>query len=220
MTTRTEQSIGFIQWQIQALLAFPHCKQYRDMGMRVILLLISITALMGLLQLPSLHEWAQWDHNAIIEGQWWRIVTGNLTHTNLYHLGMNVGGLWIISFIFREQIYIRQFIVVFAGLCIAVGSMLLLTSMQLYVGLSGVLHGLFGFYAMQEYRLGRKSSLYLLIGLAAKIIWEQCFGSPTGTEALIHAKVAIDAHLFGSVFGVTLSIATDTLQTIKTKKEL
>ena len=174
--------------------------------MRVILLLISITALMGLLQLPSLHEWAQWDHNAIIAGQYWKILTGNLTHTNLYHLGMNVFGLWIICFIFRAQVHPRQFLLILSGLCVAVGSLLLLTSMQLYVGLSGVLHGLFGFYATLEYRLGRKSSLYLIMGLIAKIIWEQCFGSPTGTEALIHAKVAIDAHLFGAVFGLVIAV--------------
>lgn len=188
--------------------------------MRVILLLISITALMGLLQLPSLHEWAQWDHNAIIAGQYWKILTGNLTHTNLYHLGMNVFGLWIICFIFRAQLHPRPFLLILSGLCVAVGSLLLLTSMQLYVGLSGVLHGLFGFYAMQEYHSGRKSSFYLVIGLALKIVWEQSFGSPTGTEALIHAKVAIDAHLIGAISGIISSVIFQTYQKIETKKEL
>lgn len=175
--------------------------------MRAILLLFSISVLMGLSQLPSLQGWMQWDHNAIMTGQWWRIVTGNLTHTNLYHLSMNLLGLWIISFIFRAHIEARQFLLVFIGLCLSVGSLLLFTSMQIYVGLSGVLHGLFAFYALVEYRLGRKSNALLLIGLTAKILWEQWFGSATGSEALIGAKVAIDAHLFGAISGVVLAVS-------------
>nr|WP_244943733.1 rhombosortase [Vibrio algivorus] len=148
----------------------------------------------------------QWNHNAIMTGQWWRIVTGNLTHTNLYHLAMNVAGLWVISFIFRANLEARQFLLVFTGLCLSVGSLLLFTSMQIYVGLSGVLHGLFAFYALVEYRLGRKSNALLLTGLTAKILWEQWFGSATGSEALIGAKVAIDAHLFGAISGAVLAI--------------
>lgn len=180
--------------------------------MREILLLFSISLLIGLSQLPSLQERMQWDHNAIMMGQWWRIMTGNLTHTNLYHLSMNVLGLWIISFIFRDHIKARQFLLVFIGLCFSVGGLLLLTSMQIYVGLSGVLHGLFAFYALVEYRLGRKSNALLLIGLTAKILWEQWFGSATGSEALIGTKVAIDAHIFGAISGAVIAIIVKPMQ--------
>lgn len=169
--------------------------------MKALLLLIGLTAFIGLLQIPVLQMIAQWDRSAIIDGQWWRIVTGNLTHTNLFHLGMNLFGLWFICFIFRAQLYWQSLLLLIIGLSFSVGGLLLLTSMQVYVGLSGVLHGLFAFYAIQEYRLGRKSSAYLVAGLVLKIIWEQCFGSPTGSESLIQAKVAINAHLFGAVAG-------------------
>lgn len=167
-----------------------------------------MTLLMGLFQLPHLGYTLQWDHQAIISGEWWRIVTGNFTHTNLYHLIMNIFGLWIIGFIFRAQLESRSLLLIILGISTAIGSLLLLTDLSLYVGLSGVLHGLFGFYALKEYHSGRQSSLYLVIGLLIKILWEQNFGSPTGTQSLIDAPVALNAHLFGTLSGLILALLT------------
>ncbi|WP_225874251.1 MULTISPECIES: rhombosortase [Vibrio] len=175
---------------------------------------------MALFQLPTLHNWMLWDSHLIAGGQVWRIVTGNFTHTNLYHLGMNMAGLWLISYIFRAEFTIRTYTAVLLLLCLSVGSLLLLTSIQVYVGLSGVLHGLFGFYAIKEWRQGRKASLLLAIGLAVKITWEQCFGSPTGSEALIGAGVAINAHLFGSLTGLILALCFTHPAFVSTKKRL
>ena len=175
--------------------------------MRAILLLFSISALMGLSQLPSLQGWMQWDHNAIMTGQWWRIVTGNLTHTNLYHLSMNVLGLWIISFIFHAHIEARQFLLVFISLCLSVAAYFYLPQCKYTSVCLGYCTGLFAFYALVEYRLGRKNNALLLIGLTAKILWEQWFGSATGSEALIGAKVAIDAHLFGAISGTIFAVS-------------
>ncbi|WP_245879931.1 rhombosortase [Vibrio gangliei] len=157
---------------------------------------------MALLQLPSLHSWAEWNRLAMSNGQWWRIVTGNFTHTNLYHLAMNLSGLWLIHYIFRQHIQARTLFLVILLLSCAVGGLLLLSSLQLYVGLSGVLHGVFGFYALLEYQNGRKSSLLLVVGLVIKIIWEQILGSPTGSESFIEAPVATQAHLFGALSGL------------------
>ncbi|WP_241796549.1 rhombosortase [Vibrio rumoiensis] len=156
-------------------------------------------------QIPILNEWMLWDHSAILTGQVWRIVTGNFTHTNLYHLGMNLIGLWLICYIFKPELRVKSFSLIVACLSFSVGTLLLITSMQIYVGLSGVLHGLFACYALTEYRKGNKNSLWLVLGLIIKIAWEQAFGSPTGSEALIGASVAINAHLFGCLTGFTLS---------------
>ncbi|MGO1191382.1 rhombosortase [Vibrio casei] len=156
-------------------------------------------------QIPIINDWMLWDRDAILTGQVWRIVTGNFAHTNIYHLGMNLIGLWLICSIFRPELKPRSFLLIIGCLALAVGTLLLTTSMYIYVGLSGILHGLFACYALTEYRKGKKASLWLVLGLLTKILWEQLFGSPTGSEELIGASVAINAHLFGCLTGYILS---------------
>lgn len=168
--------------------------------------LVIISAAMAIFQIPLLQTWMQWDSNLIASGQVWRIVTGNFTHTNIYHLGMNLIGLWLITSIFRSEFHTQTFIWLVMLLSTSVGLLLLTTPTQVYVGLSGVLHGIFGFYAMKEWRGGNRSSLFLAIGLVIKILWEQILGSPTDSEQLIGASVAINAHLFGTITGFILAL--------------
>ena len=49
-----------------------------------------------------------------------------------------------------------------------------------------------------------KSGWVLLVGVAVKVIYEQTVGGSADVAALIDAKVAIDAHLFGAMSGVLL----------------
>ncbi len=167
--------------------------------------LVIISAVMAIFQVPLLQVWMQWDNDLIASGQIWRIVTGNFTHTNIYHLSMNLVGLWLITSIFRSEFHSQTFIWLVMLLSASIGLLLLTTPTQVYVGFSGVLHGLFGFYAVKEWRGGNKSSLILTIGLIVKILWEQLLGSPTGSEQWIGAIVAINAHLFGAATGIILA---------------
>ncbi|MDF2153582.1 rhombosortase [Vibrio sp. CAU 1672] len=178
------------------------------MNLYTLLAIISLICL-GL-QFEPLAGMAEWHAYNIRHGEWWRIVTGNLTHTNFAHLGMNLVGLWIISFIFRPTM--KNFLLVLLLLCVWVGAAILLTKMSVYVGLSGVLHGLFGYWALREVFEGRRSSLLLVAGLVGKIAWEQLYGPPMSTAALIGARVAIDAHLFGALGGLALALAEKLLK--------
>ncbi|EGQ8804533.1 rhombosortase [Vibrio parahaemolyticus] len=167
-------------------------------------LLTIISVICLVLQFEPMASLTEWHAYNIRHGEWWRIVTGNLTHTNFAHLGMNLAGLWVIAFIFRPSA--RNFSIVFLLLCAFVGAMNLLTSMSVYVGLSGVLHGLFGFWALREVFENRRSSLLLVAGLIAKIAWEQFYGPSTSTAAMIGARVAVDAHLFGAMGGLCMAL--------------
>lgn len=177
---------------------------------RLIILLGLISLVCAVLQTEPAATWSAWHQVDILQGQWWRIVTGNFTHTNLAHLVMNLAGLWVICYLFRP----RPFDLILAlFLCsLGVGLLNLTTTMQGYVGLSGVLHGLFGYFALREYLPSkshlprRKSSGLLVLGLLAKIAWEQSMGAPESTSALIEAPVAIDAHLFGAGTGLLLAL--------------
>ncbi|EGR4141049.1 rhombosortase [Vibrio cholerae] len=172
--------------------------------MNLYLLLLAISLLSLSLQWPPLHELTLWHFSAIEQGQWWRILTGNFAHTNFAHWAMNLAALWIISFVFKPTA--RQLLIPLLLTSLAVGVMILTSDMQSYVGLSGTLHGLFAYYALNEALNGRRSSWLLVLGVIGKVAWEQWFGASASTAELIGARVATEAHLAGLVGGLLLSI--------------
>ena len=117
---------------------------------------------------------------------------------------MNLAGLWIISYLFQPTR--NQLISALILISLVTGLALLLSSIQVYVGLSGTLHGLFGLFALREALNGRKSSWLLVLGLVAKITWEQLVGPSSTTGELINARVAIEAHLAGALAGGSMAI--------------
>ncbi|MEH0390172.1 rhombosortase [Vibrio mimicus] len=171
--------------------------------MNLYLLLLAISLLSLSLQWPPLHELTLWHFSAIEQGQWWRILTGNFAHTNFAHWAMNLAALWIISFVFKPTA--RQLLISLVLISLAVGVMILASDMQFYVGLSGSLHGLFAYYALNEALNERRSSWLLVLGIIGKVGWEQWFGASASTAELIGARIATEAHLAGLVSGLVLA---------------
>nr|WP_255199252.1 rhombosortase [Vibrio sp. JPW-9-11-11] len=155
------------------------------------------------LQFEPLASQFNWHRQLIVDGQWWRILTGNVTHTNFPHLAMNLAGLWVISFIFKPNE--KSLLILLLLISLAVGSLNFLSSMTSYVGLSGTLHGLFAFFALQETLQGRKSSVFLVVGVLAKVVWELTMGASPSTSELINASVAVESHLYGALSGLVLA---------------
>lgn len=177
--------------------------------MRLLFLLVAISLVCLGLQFEPVASLANWQRFLIIDGQWWRILTGNFTHTNFAHLGMNLAGLWVISFIFKPST--KALVSVLGSVSIAVGVLNFASSMNGYVGLSGTLHGLFGYFALREALSGRKSSWLLVVGVIAKVAWELTMGAPESTSALINARVAVESHLYGLLSGLSLAIVVTML---------
>lgn len=184
--------------------------------MNLYLLLVVISAVCLGLQFEPLHSFSQWQRSEIDAGQWWRILTGNFTHTNFAHFAMNIAALWLISAIFRPSVTALLRALLIASLAVGFGN--LATSMDIYVGLSGALHGLFGYLALVEALSGRRSSWWLVAGLLAKVAWEQCVGASATTSAMIGARVAIESHLAGTLSGLVLAIAEPLLSRTTTHK--
>ncbi|WCP66151.1 rhombosortase [Vibrio tubiashii] len=172
--------------------------------MRLLLLLIAISLVCLGLQFEPFASQVNWQRYFILEGQWWRILTGNFTHTNFAHLGMNLAGLWVISFIFKPSPKALLFSLIIVSL--AIGGLNFLSSMNGYVGLSGVLHGLFAYFALQEALNNRKSSWLLVVGVLAKVGWEMTMGASASTSEIINARVAVESHLFGALSGLVLAM--------------
>lgn len=158
-----------------------------------------------LLQTQGLHRLAIWHSSAILDGQWWRLITGHFTHSNAAHLLMNIASLWLISLLFRPTALLLMALSLSISLLIGVG--LLVTDIRHYVGLSGVLHALFAFFALAEWRANKAQGGWLLALLVAKLWLEQHDGNPMEMNALIAASVATQAHLLGALVGGLVGLA-------------
>ncbi|MDA9557048.1 rhombosortase [Vibrio sp.] len=157
-----------------------------------------------LLQFEPFRSFMVWSESDIKSGDYWRIITGNFTHTNTIHLIMNLIGLVVIQFIFQPPT--RTLSLLLIGLSTAVGLANLMTDMVYYSGLSGVLHGLFIYCALMEALNKRKSSWLLVTGIILKVGWENTLGSTESTAQLIGARVAVEAHLFGLLSGLFIAL--------------
>ncbi|QQX82546.1 rhombosortase [Shewanella sp. KX20019] len=139
----------------------------------------------------------------IIDGQWWRLFSGNFLHTNAWHLLMNLAGLWVILLLHEQHYSAKSLLILGVALSLMQGTGLLMFFPETkgYVGLSGMLHGLFVYGAVFDITKGLKTGYLLTLGVVLKVIYEQTFGASSEVTALIGARVATEAHLVGLVSG-------------------
>jgi rhomboid family GlyGly-CTERM serine protease len=159
-------------------------------------------------------QWLRYDRDEILHGQWWRLITGNIVHLGWPHLLLNLMGLILVWLLFRPALSGRRWIIVTVVSAAAVGCGLLMfdPALQWYVGLSGVLHGLFAAGVVSALFAGNRGDWLLLALFVAKITWEQMEGSMPGSAAIAGGPVIVDAHLYGAIGGavtVLLLMATD-----------
>jgi rhomboid family GlyGly-CTERM serine protease len=171
------------------------------------LLVIAISAMLYIAE-PTSSLWLAFDRDAIEQGQWWRLLTGNFLHTNVNHLLLNLAAVVLLWSLHGEYYRTGHYAVmlVLLSLGVSVGIYAFEPKMQWYVGLSGILHGVFVWGAYQDIRQGLTSGWLLMIGVWVKILNEQLFGPSVGIAQLIQASVAIDAHLFGAFGGLIMII--------------
>jgi rhomboid family GlyGly-CTERM serine protease len=174
-------------------------------------LILSILMLLVQLVEPSGHEFTRYDRAAVAAGELWRLLTAHLAHLDDRHLGVNLAGLWLLAFLFRHQFTItRALIVTLASmLLIDAGLYFILSGLDWYVGLSGVLHGIWAAGAIGALWVDRQLGILSLGLLALKLGYEQLLGPlPLSGSA---SAVVYQAHLFGacggSFFGLSLRYA-------------
>jgi len=147
--------------------------------------------------------WLRFDRNAILSGEIWRIFTGHLAHLTWSHLLMNLLGLLLVWGLFHRNLSTRRWVQAIALCAFGISLLLLIIDYHLrwYVGLSGVLHGMFMLGCIYDLRSGRWDAKLLLILLIAKLLWEQLMGPLPGSAATAGGAVVVDAHLFGAIMG-------------------
>jgi rhomboid family GlyGly-CTERM serine protease len=170
----------------------------------VIALLATLFALLG----ESATHMLRYQRDAIIAGQWWRLISGNLVHLGWSHLVLNLAGLLLVWLLFHRSLTTRNWVIVSLISAMSVGGGLLLFDPHLewYVGLSGALHGLFAAGLVASLSAGNRAEWLLAALFVAKLSWEQLVGPTPGTAALAGGNVIVDAHLYGAIGGAVSAL--------------
>ncbi len=156
-----------------------------------------------LLQVTGMAELLRFGRQEIQDGQWWRLLTGNLVHLGYPHLFLNLAGLAIITLLLAPAMTGKQWFItgLTSMLGVGIGLFLLDPELSWYVGLSGALYGLLLGGAIAEYRNHKQISLILIAYTVGKIVWEQLYGAVESSERISGGNVIVNAHLYGMVSG-------------------
>lgn len=149
----------------------------------------------------------RYERTAVMEGEYWRLVTGHLVHGTTAHLLLNMAGLGVLGALFFRDYSLRQWLTILVASVVAIdaGFVLFEPQLQWYVGLSGVLHGALAAGAVAWWRHeSRLLALALTSILTVKLGWEQWQGAlPLSGDM----PVIVDAHLYGAVGGLVAGAA-------------
>jgi rhomboid family GlyGly-CTERM serine protease len=173
--------------------------QYPALIIPVIIALVSLG-----LQVADLVPQFRYSRSLIEQGHWWLLITGNLVHLGWGHLVLNLAGLAMVWWFFIDDLRAWEWLLVLpiSGLFVTLGLYLFDVHLIWYVGLSGLLHGLFvaGGIRLLSKELG--FAVVLLGVLAGKLAYEQFFGSLPGTSEMSGGPVVVNSHLYGAIGGV------------------
>jgi rhomboid family GlyGly-CTERM serine protease len=134
----------------------------------------------------------QYDRTSILDGQVWRLITGNLVHWSFEHFALDVGAFLVVGFLYEPIIRrIYPWLMLAAASTVGVVLFLFQPELTIYRGLSGVDSGQFATALGIECLLAwRQQRRWLWVGPAAaifvlKILYECGTGRLFfGTESL------------------------------------
>lgn len=139
------------------------------------------------------------------DGQWWRIVSGQLVHNNLAHLFPNMTALVLCRLLLIAGCSEREFIFNLFCCTVLTGVLIhiLLRSYAYYLGISAVVYGMLFVGAVSLIRARHYWAWAVLLILALKLMRDY-FAPETlaGVAARIGVPVAVEAHFVGVLAGV------------------
>lgn len=170
-------------------------------GLPILLAVLSVLIAAGG---DAANQQLRFERASIADGEGWRLVTGHLAHLGWSHLLLNLAGLALIWGLFQRHLGTLAWWWVWLVSTFAVSAGLFFFDVELgwYVGLSGVLHGLFIAGLLMALRQERWwGDAVLLVIVIAKLASEQMYGSLPGTTEMAGGDVIVDAHLYGAIGG-------------------
>ncbi len=166
----------------------------------LLLILLSLDFVLGLGD--SVSQLLRYDRGAIAAGGWWRLLSAHIVHLDAHHLILNELGLVLMWALFVDDYDAVDWCVIVLSGALAISSGLWWLSPRVawYVGASGVLHSIMAAGAAKHLLDRAWDRWILLIGLCAKLAYEQLGGHEP-------PLVVVDAHLYGAVCGFVVGAA-------------
>ncbi|MGH8445665.1 MAG: rhombosortase [Solimonas sp.] len=142
-----------------------------------------------------------YDRALIGQGQWWRLVTGSLVHLGWYHLMLNEIGIAVLVLLCPQPlpglVWARRLFVLALGMGLCLYAFV--PQLTHYVGMSGVIHGLFVLGLLPQLLKRDWIAGVCLAYLLGKLGWEIITGTPVSDEAAIGGHVVTESHLYGAI---------------------
>lgn len=169
------------------------------------------------LQLFDLAGSWRFNRGLVAQGDVWLLFSGHMVHLNWSHWLLNMAGLAIVAFFFSTHAGFRQWMaVILTSACvISAGLWWWMPDIRYYVGLSGILHGLFLYGALREIHFYPASGYVLTAVLLAKLGWEFFNGALPGSEEMAGGRVLTEAHLLGAIGGALVWLSEYLFNAIK-----
>jgi rhomboid family GlyGly-CTERM serine protease len=171
------------------------------------LLLLSVCAALLLIQSggAAAQLALRYDRDALLAGQWWRLLSAHVIHLGYEHAVLDVTGLALMWALFARDYGARGWLLIIglSVLGIDAGLWLLSSTTQWYVGSSGVLHGVLAAGTCAHLRRRLADGWLLALLLLGKLLYEQFSGALPLTTG---GAVIVDAHLYGAVAGAVAAL--------------
>lgn len=179
-------------------------RRQRATGLIFVIGALLVTQWLG----PRAQLWLRYERSAVAAGEWWRLVTAHLVHLDGPHLAMNLAGLVLLWCLYSADARPRDWLVVAlaAALAVGLGLYVLAPGVLWYVGLSGVLHGLWAGGGVACFARWRLEAAVTLALLAAKLALESAHGALSSVLGSALPVVTV-AHLYGAVGGALAAVA-------------
>ncbi len=170
--------------------------------------LLSLLAIGLALGEEPFREALRYDRIELTNADYWRWLTGHLVHASWSHAWLNLAGLWVVWFLFKERLAggFGWWIMLLSIITMDAGFWFRDTELGWYVGLSGLLHGFYTAAALDEYWRGVRGGVWLLLGVIAKLIYEQAFGALPTTAEASGGPVWVNSHLYGALGGLLAAV--------------
>ena len=165
--------------------------------------LFTVCLLATLFQLIAGSVPLAYDRTAILQGEWWRLITGGWLHHNLNHLLMNLAAWIFICLLLPQRLagYRSVWLLMLQVALVDTFLFALLPTTHYYWGLSGALHGLFAISALLMIQERERQGWWWLLGLFAKLGWD-LWRTDSVTTELIGTRVHVESHVIGAISGI------------------
>jgi len=170
----------------------------------VIIALISIIiAFSG----ETVSDLLRYDANAIKNGEVWRLLTAHFVHLSLPHLWLNLAGLMLVFAFFSQCVSVKYWLFSLGVSAVSISVLIYFLNPEImwYVGLSGILHGLFVLGGIADIQHRKWEGIGFTVIILGKVFYEQIAGPLPGSEETAGGPVLVDAHFYGAMIGLVLS---------------